>query len=318
MKKYFYLLIIFFTLGACNIPAQSLPTQTQIPISRPTNTEPPIIRPTALPTSTPLPTPTETPIPCNPFVADYCIEDGHFQFQNPIFPPGVQSVDHSYRYGTTQNGRRDPHHGVELLNDFGTPVHAAADGRVMYAGSDETVKFSKWNNYYGNVIIIRHADDFYTLYAHLSQILVKEGDKVTAGMEIGKVGQSGGAIGAHLHFEVRRGDDYVNENSTENPERWLIPQTGTGTLSISLLMDDFGNVERPITINRYADGEDRFVSTIYATSYTKGFEHNPEDLVVTYLPAGRYRISFSDMYGLEERVVLIEDGKLTETYFPKR
>ena len=61
---------------------------------------------------------------------DYCITDGHFLFQRPIKSPANTSVDETYRYASTANGTRDPHHGVEFLNKFGTPVYAAGDGVV--------------------------------------------------------------------------------------------------------------------------------------------------------------------------------------------
>ena len=204
-----------------------------------------------------------------------------------------------------------------MVNAFGTPVHAAGDGIVVFADTDNTVKLSKWNYYYGNVIVIKHADDFYTLYAHLSLISVKVGDQVTTGMEIGQVGQTGGAIGSHLHFEVRRGADFMDENLTENPERWLIPLNGSGTLSVTILTEYPENYERSVVIDRYAGKGDQIVQTIYAATYTKTFEHNPEDLVITNLPAGRYRVSFTDEYGLHQRMVEIEEGLLTEYIYQR-
>jgi len=304
-------------LTSCNLPVQNQVTQTPIPSLAQTYTSTATLTPEAIATLFP-PTPTSTTTPCDPLTADYCIIDGGFRFQNPIFPPGNMSVDISYRYGTTQNGKRDPHHGVELVNGFGTPVHAAGDGTVAYADSDIDVKFSKWSNYYGNLVVIRHADDFYTLYAHLSQILVTDGQQVKGGDLIGQVGQTGGAIGSHLHFEVRRGDGYMDENSTDNPERWLIPKAGAGTLSLTIISDFSNNYERPIVIDRYARGSDQIVFTMYATTYTGSFEHNPEDLAITDLPAGRYRISFNDESGLRQRVIEIEDGLLTEVFFQKQ
>ena len=102
-------------------PSELSPTPTISPITEPAST-----------LSPPLPTATQNP--CDPFVVDFCITDGYFVFQNPIYPPGNTFVDTTYRYGTTQNGTREPHHGVEFLNRFGTPVHAAGDGVVQFAG----------------------------------------------------------------------------------------------------------------------------------------------------------------------------------------
>ncbi len=145
------------------------------------------------PTSTPLPpsltpspfpptlTPTLTAIPCNPSTADYCITDGHFLLARPIHLPDNTFVDITYRYGSTANGKRDPHTGVEFVNKFGTPVYAAGEGTVIFAGPDKKPVYMPWNNYYGNLIVIEHPDGLYTLYAHLSKILVEQGQKVAAG-----------------------------------------------------------------------------------------------------------------------------------------
>jgi lipoprotein NlpD len=90
-----------------------------------------------------------------------------------------------------------PHEGVDLPAPVGTPVSAAADGKVVYAGNGIRG--------YGNLIVIKHAGDLLTAYAHNSLLLVSEGQPVRAGDRIALVGQSGHATGPHLHFEVRRG-----------------------------------------------------------------------------------------------------------------
>jgi murein DD-endopeptidase MepM/ murein hydrolase activator NlpD len=90
-----------------------------------------------------------------------------------------------------------PHEGIDLPAPVGTPVFAAADGRVVYAGSGVRG--------YGNLIVLKHAGDLLTAYAHNSVLLVSQGQTVRAGDRIARVGQSGHATGPHLHFEVRRG-----------------------------------------------------------------------------------------------------------------
>jgi murein DD-endopeptidase MepM/ murein hydrolase activator NlpD len=76
-------------------------------------------------------------------------------------------------------------------------VYAAADGQVVYAGSGIRG--------YGNLIVIQHEGDLLTVYAHNSELLVAQGDKVRVGQRIALSGQSGHASGPHLHFEVRSG-----------------------------------------------------------------------------------------------------------------
>jgi murein DD-endopeptidase MepM/ murein hydrolase activator NlpD len=90
-----------------------------------------------------------------------------------------------------------PHEGIDLPAPIGTPVFAAADGQVVYAGHGVRG--------YGNMIVIKHAGDLLTVYAHNSALLVSQGQPVRAGDRIARVGQSGHATGPHLHFEVRRG-----------------------------------------------------------------------------------------------------------------
>lgn len=92
-------------------------------------------------------------------------------------------------------GRR--HDGIDIAAPAGTAIVAAAAGEVLFAGDQKTG--------YGNLIIIRHAEDFVTVYAHNSENLVSEGDRVEQGQIIGRVGQTGRASGPHLHFEIRQG-----------------------------------------------------------------------------------------------------------------
>jgi len=86
------------------------------------------------------------------------------------------------------------HGGVDYAAPTGTPVRVVGDGWVQFAG---------WQNGYGNVVQIAHGNDKQTLYAHLSRIDVKQGQRVEQGQRIGAVGATGWATGPHLHFEFR-------------------------------------------------------------------------------------------------------------------
>ncbi len=94
------------------------------------------------------------------------------------------------------------HEGIDLAAPEGTPVLAAQEGRVLYAG--DTVQG------YGNMVVLQHENDLLTAYAHNSVLLVRVGDHVRAGQTIARVGQSGRATGPHLHFEVRQGQVPLN------------------------------------------------------------------------------------------------------------
>lgn len=100
---------------------------------------------------------------------------------------------------TSGFGRRgnSQHDGIDIAAPEGTPVRAAAAGTVVYA--------DRRLSGYGNLIIIRHAGDLFTAYAHNQRNLVRKGDRVRAGEIIARVGRTGRATGPHLHFEVRRG-----------------------------------------------------------------------------------------------------------------
>ena len=86
--------------------------------------------PTELPSS-PTPAPTRPEVRLGPCEQDVCIVPFQFPLMRPIAPPGRLSVDPSYRFESSDHGKRDPHHGVEFLNSQGTPVLAAAAGEVV-------------------------------------------------------------------------------------------------------------------------------------------------------------------------------------------
>jgi len=270
---------------------------------------PPILLPT------PLPVPTTNPVTCDPTAEDFCIVDGNFVFQNPLGPDSASAIARSYAYGSTNEGRRDPHHGVDIESEEGSPIFASAAGVVIFAGPDREQAFASWKNYYGNVVVVRHGDGLYTLYGHLSQIYVSEGGRVNGGDLIAAVGHTGVALGSHLHFEVRSGGDGQDYYSTENPELWLALQDGMGALSITLGTNKGHKVQRNLVIWRYFPDTNTPQEIYYASTYPKGFEQNKEDCVLSNLPPGRYRIAFTDSMGLHERVVNVEAGKLTQLVF---
>ena len=103
-------------------------------------------------------------------------------------------------------GQKSFHEGIDFPAESGTPVVAAASGKVVHA---------ELHPAYGKMIEIDHGNGLVSLYAHNSAIYVKEGDLVVRGQRIGTVGSSGRSTGPHLHFEVRL------NGVPQNPARFL-------------------------------------------------------------------------------------------------
>ena len=116
----------------------------------------------------------------------------------------------SSSFGRRKNpfsGEWKNHNGVDFAANEGTPVYAVKDGTVYLAKNDPV---------FGNYIILKHRDnDATSVYAHLSKMNVKAGQKVKRGDIIGNVGKTGMATGPHLHFEIRFG------GIAEDPEKYL-------------------------------------------------------------------------------------------------
>jgi hypothetical protein len=100
-------------------------------------------------------------------------------------------------------GFSEYHSGVDLMAPYGSPIRAAAGGTVLYAG---------WYYAYGKIVDIQHADGIITRYAHMSEFApqIEPGAPVSVGQIIGKIGTTGRAHGAHVHFEVRVGGHAVD------------------------------------------------------------------------------------------------------------
>jgi murein DD-endopeptidase MepM/ murein hydrolase activator NlpD len=94
------------------------------------------------------------------------------------------------------------HKGMDMAADAGEPVYAIAAGEVIYAGDGLRG--------YGNVVILRHDRKTSSVYAHNSELKVKQGDQVTQGSLIALLGSTGHSTGPHVHFEIRDGDTAVN------------------------------------------------------------------------------------------------------------
>lgn len=247
----------------------------------------------------------------------------HFLLQRPIAQGEGRSdwIDRSYPYGGTQFGQREVHLGVEFFNPRFTSVQAAADGVVIFAGSDEQALIGPTPAYYGRVVIIQHElstldqQTLFTLYGHLQEVDVREGQAVRVGERIGSVGDSGIAIGPHLHFEMRAGTPF-DYRATRNPELWIQPYRGFGVLvgrvTTLRVNDAYGIVVyvRSTTLSRetYVYGGDRVNSDpVWNENFTLGD-----------LPEGAYEVVIANRSGRVyfRQAITIEAGRSTWIEIP--
>lgn len=171
------------------------PEVTATPTAVPTSTPEPSAVPSASPVVTPTPTPTPSPQPvANPVKLEHDVLDNAETDCIYLFPvPNSREITQEYSA---------EHKAIDIAASSGSPVYAAEDGTVSYVqiwdGSYDTTGMMS----YGHMVEVRHADGNTTLYAHLSEINVQQGEKVVRGQRIGRVGSTGNATGPHLHFEV--------------------------------------------------------------------------------------------------------------------
>jgi hypothetical protein len=129
-------------------------------------------------------------------------------WDGPFVPPGSGVITSAYGIPRSYNGApvSSWHFGTDFRGEVGTPVYAAAAGRVVFA-SELQVR--------GNTVMIDHGAGVFTAYHHLSAFNVAEGAEVTAGQQVGAIGATGLVTGPHLHWEV------IVRGIEVNGENWL-------------------------------------------------------------------------------------------------
>ena len=117
------------------------------------------------------------------------------------------------KINSTFGSRKDPfkskagfHSGIDIDANYGQAIIATAEGVVTKAS---------WHSSYGKTVIIKHKDNYETLFGHLSKLEVKEGQEVKVGDVIGKAGSTGRSTGTHLHYEV------IKDGKRANPSKFL-------------------------------------------------------------------------------------------------
>ncbi|HZW04747.1 MAG TPA: M23 family metallopeptidase [Anaerolineaceae bacterium] len=289
--------------------------------------------PTALPTATPTPTARPDPVVFLPTSvvaepapadcdSDFCLYPVPDLLAAPVALIGDSFIDLTYPFGSTQDGLREIHIGVEFQQAHGVPVTAAAPGTVVFAGDDSQVLVGVRKNLYGNLVVVEHAaagqaESLYTLYAHLSSVLVTVGDPVETGTVLGQVGASGAATGSHLHFEVRQGS---NEPAAAlNPLLYLSLPAGRETTHgriVGAIVDASGSpaADLDIVLQPVPAGATPPARNVYLTTYAPGVSASPnwqENIASGNLPAGEYRFTVIHAGQLYERILPVEPGSVT-------
>lgn len=218
----------------------------------------------------------------------------HYYFRRPVDSNATNRGLFYYPYGSDgpENAWRI-HTGIDMPNDIGQTVRAAGAGMVTWAGPG----FQNTSSY-GNVVLIEHdfgydGQPLYTLYAHLSAVLVFNGQRVNNDDAIGLVGNSGRVTGPHVHFEVRWGENIYG--ASVNPVLWMVPYVGTGVIAGRLtdrnggLLDDVD-----ITIRSFATGLTIDTTTTYIFEGTSiDVNADPiwdENFAVGDVPVGRVEV----------------------------
>jgi murein DD-endopeptidase MepM/ murein hydrolase activator NlpD len=233
------------------------------------------------------------PIPWEPTPQD------HFYFTRPIGANEVNWPLARYRYGGVFF-QDTVHTGVDIPAPKGTPVLAAGDGEVIWAGYGLFFLREELGDPYGLAIAIKHdfgyeGEPIYTVYGHMDEIYSYRGQRVKANQVIGLVGETGHATGPHLHFEVR-----LEENKaygSRNPELWMAPPQGWGVLAGRIMGSD-GDLIAKRTVNlRNTETNQRWYVITYGKGGVNSDDYYQENMVIGDLPAGLYRVSvnYSDV-----------------------
>ena len=266
------------TAGSSSIPDPAiLDNQSEDNSAEPSTVQ--ALQPTVLPTFTSPPEPEASPW-------------DHYWFRRPVPEGTAVWTDKAYPYGNTHGGLLRPHHGVEFNVPAGTEVLAAASGQVILAGEDIETVVGPDSGFYGRVVVIQHDFTFnnqqvFSLYGHLSELLVQPGQEIESGEQIALSGASGVADGPHLHFETRVGDNTYQ--STRNPLFWLYPFPERGVVAGSVTWPG-GQAAAEVAVTlRRLDAESPFAAvTTYAQGSINSDDNWGENFALDDVAAGYY------------------------------
>lgn len=246
-------------------------------------------------TAAPIPTAVARTVAVPAEIPNYQQAADHFWFTRPFTEAYPSWGSFYYPYGTNGGGQYFWHFGVDIQSFAGQPIVAVGDGTVVHAGPDTTqpTQLGPWPDFYGQAVVIEHPQRWenkavYTLYGHVSRVLVRVGQQVKAGQPIALVGGLGVATGPHLHLEVRLGGTTYYD--TRNPDLWVKPDRGYGVIAGRVV--DYQNYFVPqqlVTLHR-ADEPRRFWRQTF--TYPDHQVNSDDQFVETFtfadVPAGDY------------------------------
>ena len=221
----------------------------------------------------------------------------HFYFARPIAADNVNWPLAEYRYGGVFFAPNVVHTGVDIDAEEDTPILAAGPGTVVSADWGLFTEVpGNITDPYGQAVVLRHDFGYkdqalFTIYAHMSKIIAVVGQHVETGDVLGLVGDTGATTGPHLHFEVRvGGNTFYN---TSNPELWMAPPQGWGVL-VGRLTDEDGKLMHQFLVEvRPMPSEVPLRKVLtYAEGPANSDDYYQENLVLSDLPAGLYKIAF--------------------------
>jgi murein DD-endopeptidase MepM/ murein hydrolase activator NlpD len=248
-------------------------------------------------------------------------------FRRPIGMSDNSFIDQTYRYGSTMGGYFQQHQGVEFNNPDGTPVLAIGPGRVVYAGKAEQGALTVTIRHDTTVTAHGRKYRLYSSYYHNSALKAKLGQRVTKGMVIARVGNTGRATNDHLHLEISASPtDSIGAivdslqrfpAYTSNPELWIEPLPNTGIVAGQV----FDGAGAPVPQARiYGIIKRDPVETPFSYAETYGDKAHPhplygEHFAVSDVPQGTYVIG-TEIEGKKVfRTITVEPGKLTWVVF---
>mgnify|MGYP003382356640 CR=1 FL=1 len=322
-------------------PVTPVPGATSVPspILRPTTRPPatPLPPPTVVVAATPTPVPTRTAeptlqhsptadlsgmgLPCpaitsvKPDYARYVLAAEPWPIPDPLAPLPLVLADPlpaaerntGYPYGSDGSGRYLLHNGLDMAAEDERLAGAVADGTIVVARDDVDEMFGWRCDWYGALVVIRLDElwaeqPVYALYGHIQDVQVSEGQHVQQGDPVARQGTAGVAVVAHLHLEVRVGENTFG--ATQNPLLWVGPPAGSGVIA-GRLIDPDGHAWQGVTVTLIdRSGTADFVNT---WTYLDDPQHliwpsagYAENFVFGPVAAGSYDV-YTKIQGVEYR-----------------